>query len=162
MRTYTIRIRNQRARLWRHTESSHLRDLIGGLSHGRCVQRPPWRLNGSLELSFFLQVTNVSALFPEFVQYRVLSRLITDDRLLRRAESSVIKTRSRQNIANGFGYIRSLFDVSWNVARAYTKSRFACAVRCPNKSRSAGRKDQRGQTMLHQFLSAFHRRQLHT
>src|SRR5215475_11157118 len=162
MRTNTIRMRNQSARLRRHTESRHLRDLIGGLSHDRCVQRPPWRLNDSLELSFFLRVTNVSALFPEFVQYRVLSCLITDNRLLRGAESSVIKTLSRQNIANGFGYIRSLFDVSWNVAWAYTERRFASAVRCPNKPRSAGRKDQRGQTMLHQFLSAFHRRQLHT
>src|SRR5262245_48216523 len=139
LRTNTIRMRDQRACVWSNTEPRHLRNLSCGLSDDGRVQRPPRRLNSSFELSLFLQAADVRALFPQLCQYGILNRLVANNRLLRGAESPVIKTLSCQNVANGFGYISRLFDVSRNVPWPYTERWFAGAVRCSNEPSSSCR-----------------------
>src|SRR5438094_10500697 len=104
-------MRNKRSRCRCYAESGHLRDPGCRLADDLRIQRPPRRLNGSLELNLFLSAAYVSALLLEFVEHPILDGFVADNRLFRRAQSAVIKTLAGENVAHRFRHVRGLLDV---------------------------------------------------
>src|SRR5262245_26569797 len=157
IKTNPVRMRNKRSRAGRHSESSHLCYPNGRLTDNCGVQSPARRLDYSFELDFFLRAADVTALFPQLFENGVPYRLITDDRLLRRTQGPVIETLAGQDVTHGFRYVGSFFNVARNVSGSDTERRFTRAVGCSHKPCASSRQDQSRQSVLHQFLSAFHR-----
>src|SRR5262249_35684123 len=83
IRTDSIRMRHQRSSARGNTESRHLGNSRGGLSYYLSIQRPARRLDSLFQLCLFLRTADVRSLFSQFLEDRILHRVVANDGLFR-------------------------------------------------------------------------------
>src|SRR5262245_9396069 len=101
-------MRDQSSSGRRNAESRHLCDLYRRLPDDRRIQRPARRLDRALELSFLRRITNIGALFTEFLKDGILHCFVADNRLLGGTKRAIVEALSSQDVSNRFGDVGSL------------------------------------------------------
>ena len=97
---------------------------------------------GSLEQLFLLRRDEISALFLELFEHRVVDRGIDDEIAVRRAARSVIVGLADRGVLCGLDDVGGLVDHHRRVAGADAVGRFARAIRRFDHRRTAGRNRQ--------------------
>src|SRR5215211_4281558 len=88
-------------------------------------------------------------LFPNFS----LNWCVNDNRLFRSANSSVIETRPREDIANCFGCVRGTLDKHRHISGTDTERRFPGGVSRTHETDSPCREYDGSSLVLHQGFS---------
>ena len=109
----------------------------------------------------FFRRKKIRALLAAFLERALAHRFFGDDGLLGRADRSVIKSFSRDDVRDGLAHVGGALDKRGHVARTDAVGRLARTVRGAHQTRAARRQNHADFGPPHQLARAFQRRVLH-